>query len=79
MTDEPDTTGITVASVMVVLFADVYRLLVERGTLTQGDAIARLERLSREVAALADNAGLAVSLVDTVRDTIANELDRRPS
>jgi len=57
MTDEPDTISITVASVMVVLMVDVYRTLVSSGILTQGDAIARLEKLSTEVSGLAANAG----------------------
>jgi hypothetical protein len=76
MTDEPDILGITLTSVMVVLIADIYKTLVDRGILTQGDAIARLEHLSRDVSKTAADPGLAVSLIDTVRDTIANELDR---
>ena len=78
MTDDHEV-GITVSSVMLVLVADIYKVLVDRGLLTQGDAIARLERLSSDVSKTAADPGLAVSLIDTVRDTIANELNRVPS
>ena len=64
---------------MLVLVADIYKVLIDGGLIAQGDAIARLERLSRDVSKTAADPGLAVSLIDTVRDTIANELNRVPS
>jgi hypothetical protein len=79
--NKPDLTGVVAAGAMVVLIGDIYRVLVEKGLLTQGDAISRLEKLSSEVMAsdTAASRGLAVALIDTVRDTIANELGRKPS
>ena len=64
---------------MLVLVADIYKVLIDRDLLAQGDAIARLERLSRDVSKTPADPGLAVSLIDTVRDTIANQLNRVPS
>jgi hypothetical protein len=76
-----DMTGPAYAGAMVALIDDVYKVLVEKGILTQGDAIARLEKVSNEVMAsnTGSSSGLAVALIDIVRDTIANELDRKPS
>jgi hypothetical protein len=67
-------------AVMVALVGDIYKLLIEKGIISQGDVIARLEKLSRELMGqTGGDVGLAVSLVDTVRDLIANELERKPS
>ena len=76
-----DTTGPAYGGAMVALIGDMYKLLVEKGILTQGDAIGRLEKVSNEVMAsdAGTSRGLAVALIDIVRDTIANELNRKPS
>jgi hypothetical protein len=76
-----DTTVPAQGGAMVVLISDIYKLLVEKGLITQGDAAARLERLSNEVMASGSepSRGLSVALIDVVRDTIANEQGRKPS
>jgi hypothetical protein len=75
-----DVTVPTGNAVMVALVGDIYKLLIEKGVISQGDAIARLEKLSKELmAGTSGDVGLAVSLVDIVRDGIANELGRKPS
>ena len=75
-----DMTGPAQGGVIVALVADLYKLLVEKGVLTQGDAIARVEKLSHEIMiAGGETRGLAVALIDIVRDTLANDLDRKPS
>jgi RecJ-like exonuclease len=67
-------------AVMVALVSDIYKLLIEKGIISQGDAIARLDKLSKELmSATSGDVGLAVALVDIVRNGIANELGRKPS
>jgi hypothetical protein len=74
-----NTTIATMNGVIGSLLTDIYRLFVERGIITQGDAIARLERLSSDASEMASDPGLAVMLIDHVRNAIANEFDRKPS
>ena len=79
MSPAKDSTAPIVGGVVAVLAADIYKLLVERDVLTQGDAVARLERLSFEIGQHRDNPGYAVMLIDVVRNSVANEQYRRPS
>lgn len=72
-------TNPTLYAVMVTLFADIYSVLIEKNLLTLGDATSRLEKLSQTASAQSANPGFAASLIDGVRDTIADELDRKPS
>jgi hypothetical protein len=78
---EPDFTTPASHGAFVVLITDVYKALVEKGILSQGDMISRLEKLSAEVMTsdTAASRGLAVALIDIVRNTIANEQGRQPS
>jgi hypothetical protein len=63
------------------LIADIYKLLIEKQILTQGDAIARLEKVSNAV--MASDTGTsrahAVAFIDIVRNVIAGESERKPS
>ena len=63
------------------MITDVYKALVGKGILSQGDVISRLEKLSAEVMTsdTAASRGLAVALIDIVRNTTANEQGRQPS
>lgn len=72
-------TNPTLYAVMVALFGDIYSVLVEKNLLTQGDAISRLEKLSQGASRVSANPGFATSLIDGVRDYVADELDRKPS
>jgi hypothetical protein len=76
-----DTTAIAQTSAVTVLITNIYELLVEKQILTQGDAIARLEKVSREIMAsdTAEARAHAVILVDNVRNGVAGESKRKPS
>lgn len=63
------------------LIADIYKLLVEKQILTQGDAVARLEKVSNAI--MASDTGTsrahAVAFIDIVRNVIAGDPERKPS
>jgi hypothetical protein len=65
----------------VELIADIYKLLVEKQIITQGDAVARLDKVSNAI--MASDTGTsrahAVALVDIVRNALAGEPERKPS
>jgi hypothetical protein len=65
----------------IALFCDIYKLLVEKQVLTQGDAVARLEKVANAI--MASDTGTsrahAVVLIDIVRDGIAGDPKRKPS
>ncbi|MGA2895157.1 MAG: hypothetical protein ABSE22_20015 [Xanthobacteraceae bacterium] len=67
--------------VSVLLIGEVLKILVEKGVLTEGEAMARLERLSAEcmAAPTGASAGEAVSIIQIVRDMVAGEAHRKPS
>jgi hypothetical protein len=78
---QTDLDHIARSSAANVLIADIYKLLIEKQILTQGDAIARLERVSNTV--MASDTGTsranAVTFIDIVRDAVAGESGRKPS
>jgi hypothetical protein len=60
----------------IALFGNLYRLLIEKQVVTQAEAVARLERLSNEIMSAPvtdDTRGLAVALIDIVRNGVAGE------
>jgi len=67
--------------VSAVLIGEVLKILVEKGVLTEGEAIARLERISAEcmVSPTDAAAGEAVGIIRIVRDMVAGEAQRKPS
>lgn len=79
--NKPDLTNAALSGAVIELIADIYKLLVEKQILTQGDAIARLEKVSKAV--MASDMGAvrahAVVLIDTVRNSVAGESKREPS
>ena len=77
-----DPTSTAQAAAAVTMFADLYQLLVEKQILTQGDAIARLEKVSIAVMGASDTGAArahAVTLIDIVRNSVAGEVERKPS
>jgi secreted Zn-dependent insulinase-like peptidase len=79
--NEPDMTNNARSSACIELISDIYKLLIEKQILTQGDAVARLEKVSNAV--MASDTGTsrahAVTLIDIVRDGVAGERERKPS
>jgi hypothetical protein len=61
-----------------LVIGTVLQMLVEKGILHQGEVIAKLDQLSRELMAQSLSAG-ATEFIDVVRDMVAGEPQRRPS
>ena len=76
-----DLTSVAQSAAAIALFCDIYKLLVEKQVLTQGDAVARLEKVANAI--MASDTGTsrahAVVLIDIVRDGIAGDPKRKPS
>ncbi len=53
-------------------------MLVDKGVLHQGQIIAKLDQLSRELMAQSLSAG-ATEFIDVVRDMVVGDPQRRPS
>ena len=64
-----------------VLIGEILRLLIEKGVLREVEAIDRLERIAAGCMASSDAQSVAdqVVIIQSVRDYVAGELDRRPS
>jgi hypothetical protein len=78
---KPILISVAQSAAAVEMFTDIYKLLVEKQILTQGDAIARLEKASNAVMAsdTGDTRAHAVALIDIVRNAVAGEPKREPS
>jgi UDP-2,3-diacylglucosamine pyrophosphatase LpxH len=61
-----------------MLIGTIFEMLIEKGVLHQGETIARLEKVSKEMMAW-PNSIKAVCYVDLVRDHIAGEKKGKPS
>jgi hypothetical protein len=78
---KPDLISVAQSAAAVVMFCDIYTLLVEKQILTQGDAVARLEKVSNAVMVSGpdDLRAHAVTLIDIVRNALADEPKRESS
>jgi hypothetical protein len=61
-----------------LVIGTLLQMLVEKGVLHQGEVIAKLENLSRELMAQSLSTG-AMGFIDVVRDMVAGEARRKPS
>lgn len=61
-----------------LVIGTVLQMLVDKGVLHQGQIIAKLDQLSRELMAQSLSAG-ATEFIDVVRDMVAGDPQRRPS
>jgi hypothetical protein len=71
-------TKVQIEAAETMLITTLFEMLIEKGHLHQGEVISRLEKLSAEVMTL-PNSSKAISYIDTVRDHIAGERERKPS
>ena len=67
--------------VNAVLVGEIFKLLIEKGVLREGEAVDRLERLAADLMSTptGKNAPEAVSIIQAVRDYVADEIGRKPS
>lgn len=81
-----------VKSVSLILLGEMFKMLIEKDLLNEGDVIARLERVSVECGGsntryishlpgtgIGTSAAEAVGQIQIVRDIVAGEVDRKPS
>lgn len=61
-----------------LVIGTVLQMLVDKGVLHQGQIIAKLDQLSRELMAQSLSAG-ATEFIDVVRDMVVGDPQRRPS
>jgi hypothetical protein len=72
---------IAIVGVSAVLIGEIFKLLIEKGVLREGEAVDRLERLAADLMSTptGKSAPEAVSIIQAVRDYVADEIGRKPS